>query len=143
MFDEIPPATHLAHIPNLDTESHNETHPDHSLSLPNEPPAPVHLGGGLPPIPSKLVKKIEEGHFIELAELLPERLSSYWENDDQNKSTKSKHKTVTSILEWMQCFGIYIAIISRKEPHRVVDLLAYQHLVIQAHQEYKGDCWLG
>ena len=24
-----------------------------------------------------------------------------------------------------------------------MDLLAYQHLVIQAHQEYQGDCWLG
>ena len=33
--------------------------------------------------------------------------------------------------------------ISRKEPHRIVDLLAYQHLVIQAHQEHQGDRWLG
>jgi len=35
-------------------------------------PSSIHLGGGLPPVPGKLVKKIEEGHFIEMAELLPE-----------------------------------------------------------------------
>ena len=38
---------------------------------------------------------------------------------------------------------IYIAIISRKQPARVIDLLGYQNLIIQAYQEYRGDCWLG
>ena len=145
VIDEIPPGSHLLHIPDLDAESRNVNYQDQSLPSPfdKESTPPVHLGGGLPPIPSKIVQKVEERHFIELAELLPEHLSSYWENDDQSKSTKSKYKAISSILEWFQCFGIYVAIISRKEPHRVVDLLAYQYLIIQAHQEYQGDCWLG
>ena len=143
VIDEIPPGSHLSHIPDLYAVN-NDNHQEQPLPLPSDKESPpVHLGGGLPPVPSRLVKKIEEGQFVELAELLPERLSTYWENDDQSKSTKSKHKTVSNILEWVQCFSIYVAIISRKEPHRVVDLLAYQHLVIQAHQEYQGDCWLG
>ena len=50
---------------------------------------------------------------------------------------------VSHPLEWVQCFGIYLAVISRKESHRVVDLLGYQHLILQAHQEYHGDGWLG
>lgn len=112
-------------------------------SLLSKDPTSIHLGGGLPPVPGKLAKKIEQGHFIEMAELLPERLSSHCDIDDQNKATKPKHKVITSILEWMQCFGIYVAVISRKEPHRVVDLLGYQHLIIQAYQEYHGDSWLG
>ena len=49
---------------------------------------------------------------------------------------------VSDIVEWLQCFGIYIAIISRKQPARVIDLLGYQNLIIQAYQEYRGDCWL-
>ena len=36
----------------------------------------------------------------------------------------------------------YIQYSSYKEPHGVVDLPSYQHLIIQDHQEYQGDCWL-
>ena len=46
-------------------------------------------------------------------------------------------------MEWLQCFGTYIAIVSRKQPARVLDLLGYQSLIIQAYQEYCGDRWLG
>ena len=132
------------HIPVLDSGMQGIPNLDQSSPPPltTKDPAPTHLGGGLPPIPGKLARRIEEGHFIEMAELLPECLSTQCEGDDQSNATKSKRKTITTILEWMQCFGIYTAIISHKEPHRVVDLLGYQHLIIQAHQEYQGDCWL-
>lgn len=60
----------------------------------------------------------------------------------RSRAARLKHKAI-SILEWVQCFSIYMAVISRKEPHRVVDLLGYQHLIIQVHQEYRGDGWLG
>lgn len=140
VIDEIPHSSHLVHIPNLDMGRHNNTTIPPSVE---EEPFSIYLGGGLPPVPGKLAKRIEEGQFIEMTELLPERLSFQGELNDPSKQVKFKHKMVTDILEWLQCFGIYMAIISRKEPHRVVDLLAYQHLIIQAHQEYQGDCWLG
>ena len=73
-----------------------------------------------------------------MVELLPECLSSQHEDEDQSKSTKPKCKAVTNVLEWLQCFGIYVAIISCKEPHRVLDLLAYQHLIIQAPPRVSG-----
>ena len=77
-----------------------------------------------------------------MAELFPERLTSTSESDNQSKPTRSKRK-ISNILEWVQCFNIYIALISCKQPNKVVDLLGYQHLIIQAHQEYQGDGWLG
>lgn len=124
--------------------SHNLHSQDKSIPPPpDKDSTPIHLGGGLPPVPGKLVKKIQEGQFIEMADLLPERLSSHGESEDQGKATKPKHKAVTSILDWIQCFGIYVAIISHREPHRIKDLLGYQHIIIQAHQEYHGDSWLG
>ena len=49
------------------------------------------------------------------------------------KETKCQ---VTSILEWVQCFSIYIAIIAAKHPERIQDLLGYQALIIEAHMEY-------
>ena len=118
-------------VPDLVTGRRGLTSQEQLIPLTiDKEPAPFHLGGGLLPVPGKLVKKIEKGRFIDMAELLPEHLSSQWEGDDQSKSTKPKCKAVTNILEWLQCFGIYVAIISRKELHWVVDMLAYQHLVI-------------
>ena len=74
-----------------------------------------------------------------MAELLPEQVGS---QEDDSKAAKPKRWSISTILEWIQCFGIYIAIIARKDPTRVTDLLGYQHLIIQFHQEYQGDCWL-
>ena len=66
-----------------------------------------------------------------MAELLTDTLSSseyLVENDSQ--SHKQKLKEVTDILDWVQCFGVYMAIISFKEPNRIPDLIGYQSLII-------------
>ena len=57
------------------------------------------------------------------------------EKDD--KSNKAKRR-VTNILEWVQCFALYTAVIAKKQPNRVQDLLGYQALIVDAHMEY-GD----
>lgn len=118
VIDEIPHGSRLMHITELDTRKDNLPTP------PSTDPAQnlVHLGGGLPPVPGKLTKKIEESHFIKMTELLPECLSSQGKNDDPNRPTRPKRKVI-GILEWVQCSGIYMAVISHKEPHRVEDLL--------------------
>ena len=50
VIDEIPPGSHLTHIPDL--QSHKGNHQEWSLLLPfdKEPPT-IHLGGRLPPVP--------------------------------------------------------------------------------------------
>lgn len=83
-----------------------------------------------------------------MAELLPERLGSSTapptsHSEEDKPPAKPKRKQVTNILEWVQCFNIYIAVISTKSPSRVRDLLGYQTLIIQASMEYRGDGWLG
>ena len=103
----------------------------------------IHIGAALPPISGKLIKRIEQGHFIEMAELLPESLGQTATDDDQPAAPKPKRRPVSDIVEWLQCFETYIAIVSRKQPTRVIDLLGYQNLIIQAYQEYRGDRWLG
>ena len=50
---------------------------------------------------------------------------------------------MTKILEWIQCFNIYVAIIAQKHPERVPDLLVYQSLIIDASIQYEGDSRLG
>jgi len=81
------------------------------------------ISGGLPP---KLVKRIQDGLFVEMAELLTENLiSPQYTTDDQLASSKQKPSEVTSIMDWVQCFGLSMAIISLKEPHRISDLTGY------------------
>ena len=76
------------------------------LSPPPDTPIAI-FGAGLPPVPSKLVQKIESGQLIEIAELLPEKVAfSEFEEDAENG--KGKKRLVTSILDWVQCFSLYI-----------------------------------
>ena len=107
-------------------------------------PQPVTIGEGLPPVPGKLAKRIQSGQFIELAELLPDQLGAITAlpDEDGSKASKSSPKQISSIIEWIQCFGIYTAVLSKSQPHRVTDLLGYQTLILQAYMEFHGDCWL-
>ena len=72
------------------------------------------LGTGLPLVPANLVSKIESGAVIDMADLLPVWLSTYY-NDEEAKG-KTKKPAVTNILEWLQCFSIYVAIHDQKQP---------------------------
>ena len=77
-----------------------------------------------------------------MAELLPERLGLlHYADEDQLRGTKPKHQETISIVEWLQCFGIYIAVITHTKPHRTVDLLGYQNLIVQGYLKYQEGCW--
>jgi len=67
-----------------------------SSSLTSHPP--ILINSGLPPVPTKLVMNTQEGIFIEMADLLPQRLISaeYYRGD----SSKHTHE-VTNIIEWV------------------------------------------
>ena len=145
---EIPPPSALSNLLEIGTGTLNPPLVDPlGIQAPPNPkhPLPVTIGASLPPVPGKLVKRIEAGYFIEMGELLPERLgaANVGTDDDGFKAPKPKPRPVTTILEWAQCFGIYVAVLSRTQPERVPDLLAYQALIIQAQVEYQGDSWLG
>jgi len=83
-------------------------------------------------VPSGLVKKIQQGEFIDLAELTIDRLS---------KPTQGRIRPVVSIVEWTQCFTNYVSIRGRAQPEKVSDLPSYEHLILEAHLEYVGDGW--
>ncbi len=109
----------------------------------------VAIGAGLPPVPKKLVKRILAGEFIDMSELLPDRLGAVGgqpledEHDhDRCKGSKPKRRQVAHILEWLQCFSVYMAVIASEKPENVQDLLGYQALILEARMEYEGDAWV-
>ena len=138
VFNEVPSGSRLQHITQL---GDGTRHGIEDAIQPKEPP--MYIGAGLPPVPSKLVKRIQDGRYIDMAELLPTNLSSSQSTDDeQSNKTKNKYQEVTNIVRWLQCFGIYLAVISRSAPHRTVDLLGYQNLIIQGYLNYQDGRWV-
>ena len=111
-------------------------------SLADKPSSPLYVGGGLPPVLAKLAKRIQDGRFIEMEELLPEVLrgpTPY--DDDHQKSSKSKYRELNGIIDWIQYFSLYIAIVFRSRPHRITDLLGYQNLIITSHMRFPDFIW--
>ena len=91
---------------------------------------------GIPLIPSKLVKKIEEGNFVDMHELLPERLGAVDESN-QGKAAKNMGKMVTS---WSGCASLVCMWLSSpRRPLRVPNLLGYQTLILGIQKEYPRD----
>ena len=88
---------------------------------------------------------IEAGEFVDMAELLPDRWGSTISlvGDETLRVPRPRRWTVTTILEWIQCFSIYLTVIANKQPQRIPDLLGYQRLIIESQIEYQGDTWMG
>ena len=124
-LDSIPSAIHLGHIQQDTEPPSSQTSNTQPNKLQFSDSALMSLRGGMPPVPAKLVKRIQEGSFIEMAELLPDLLQNASLPDDSNKNSKPKSHSIGSIIEWVRCFSCYIAVISRSQPQRVIDLLGY------------------
>ena len=57
---------------------------------------------------------------------------------DEARGCKLKCRQLSNILEWVQCFGIYIAVLTEKRPECVSDLLGYQALILDARMSISG-----
>ena len=80
-----------------------------------------------------------------MAKLLPDHLgiSTGLANRDDKQTIKPRRRQVTNILEWIQWFGIYVAVLTLKHPDHIQDLLGYQPLIVKACMEYNCETWLG
>ena len=45
-------------------------------------------------------------------------------------------------MAWIQCFGVFMAITSLKEPHRILDLISYQIFIMQSSVHCQKGCWV-
>ena len=139
-FDDLPGSEELQHVREI--HSPRQTDVEHQSTSQKRSP-PILICNGLPPVPAKLLKRVEDGMYIEMSELLPDHLSSAELNcSSQSTSSKSTLGEVNNIMDWIDCFGIYIAIMSRSAPHRVADLIGYQSMIISASQKRQAGRWV-
>ena len=102
------------------------------------------LGETFPPIPEKLVTKIQSEEYVELAELLPDNVEVLRKADTQPSAQgqgQRQLRRVSNLSTWVQCFTTYAAILAEAHPHRTRDLFAYLRLIVREAQRHKGDGW--
>ena len=79
-----------------------------------------------------------------MVELLPDHLGAHGSSPaKEEKGSKRPKRQITSIAEWVQCFGVFMAVVVSKSPDRIIDLLGYQSIIVEVSREYEGDTWLG
>jgi len=96
-------------------------------------------------VPPKLAQKIWRGEFVEMIELLPEKLGHAEDSSKkvgEGESRKRKRARVANALQWVECFHSYISIVAQHQPTRVSDLLGYASLIVHAARKFKGESWL-
>ena len=110
----------------------------------------VWVGDGLPSIPRKTYDKILRWEFVDMAELQPvgvlDKLSL--EPDPHRfvilpglEVAQARKKPIRDLLTWIQCFNIYIAVVAKKHPDMVPEMLAHMLIVMRAQREYEEPAW--
>jgi len=74
-----------------------------------------------------------------MAELLPE-VQLLWVAEDWKPG--GRRPTVTDILTWLQCFGIYVSAIAPSYPEAVPELLAYILEIVGQAKRFRGRTWV-
>lgn len=110
---------------------------------------PFTLGEGLPPVPAKLASKIRRGEYVDMAELLRDNMELERRRDTREVSSNAfglnqqpNRREVPDLLSWVQCFGMYAAVLSSSYPERVQELYAYQTMIVREARRCGGKGWL-
>ena len=100
---------------------------------------------GLLGIPPALVKRITEGKFIDLGDLLPEALDWAFERSTEDrKEDKGRVKKfpISTVTDWFLAFSIYMAVSINFDPSKAKPLAIYQSIVARLAREVPGQVWL-
>ena len=49
---------------------------------------------------------------------------------------------MTELTTWVQCFAIYVGVVSMKYAEVIADLMAYTVTIVKAAEEYIGLAWV-
>ena len=112
--------------------------------VPARPPSSVVTGEGLLALPRKWVERIQAGDYIDFAELPPAKgkskgMPSSLEDQIlvvQAADIMESRKMIPDLATWVQCFSVYMAMVTAKEPVRTNNLLAYQAIIAKCSQKF-------
>ena len=104
-------------------------------------------------LPAKVVAKILQGEYVEMAELLQDNIAldnklatahSEGVSTGHLKSNKKRELTedVHGLLSWIECFNIYSSVLQTKYPSLAKPLAAYATMMVKEAQWFGFRGWL-
>ena len=114
---------------------------------PGRPPLPPPRH---PPIPPELVEQIQQGEFIDHADLLPDSLRDnelpqelLLDNQHLLIPKQAQKREVRNIITWVDCWTAYSLVLLSGHPDRAVELLKCQDVIIRTYGSFpRSDVWL-
>ena len=107
------------------------------------------VGPGYAPVPYKLVSKITAGHFVDLADLLPDNIraqeiepQAFLEGKLVVSGSKKRVIEIADIVTWIEAFTIFSMILCHTFLSRWKDLNQYKLLIIQTARRFFDKSWL-
>ena len=119
-------------------------------SGPAPPPTMVAMGEGLPALSKKWVEKIQAGEYVDFAELPPAKGKAKGAPSSlegqilviQAADLVESRKIIPDLATWVQCFSIYMAVATAKDPDRTKNMLAYLSLIAKCSLKYRWPSWV-
>ena len=110
----------------------------------------ITVAAGLPALPKKVVDQIQTGQYIDFSELPPAKgrtrpLPSQEEGHVivvRAEDLSGSRKMIPDLATWLQCFALYMAVVTDKEPDRTSNLLAYMVTIAKASVKYSWPSWV-
>ena len=110
----------------------------------------VPIGQGFPALLRKLVERIRSNEYVDFMELPPAKgrsrpLAQAAEGQIvvvQEADMTSSRRIIPDLAMWLQCFGLYVAVLAPQQPHRVPELMSYQGIIAKASLKYKWPSWI-
>ncbi len=105
---------------------------------------PFIVSEALPVVPGKLVKRILQGEFTDMAELLKDNVEAERRrllSGETRSGQRNGRREVPDFESWLQCFSAYASVICSKFPHKARELWAYQAFMITEHRKCGGRGW--
>jgi len=161
---QMPSPSRLEHIPLIEGTTTYQTSLQLTLQLQNRGPptssqhqlsplthssytradGSIFIGAGQPAVPATLVRKIRVLEFIDMKDFSPNQLgipANHQGEEASRTSSKGRTRNISSIVEWLQCYAIYLSVMCRVHPGKIPDMLAYQIIILEASLEFKGRCF--
>ena len=109
----------------------------------------VVMAEGIPPISCKLVEKIKQWEYIDLATLLDDHptsdqgalLNGQLTVVSSNSQRRRQAKAISDILTWLQAFSIFTAVLVSSDSttkEEAAGLAAHSYLIIQLSKDLSG-----
>ena len=108
-------------------------------------PLPFVLASAIPPIPGKIVQRIQAGEYVDMCHLLPGNVTLLDKLEGMPQSLltlRPRHREITSLHTWTSCLLRMIAIQAATDPGHVAEICAYSCLIIREACTHGREGWV-